>query len=571
MDKLVMPLGIDSFEKIRTEGYYYIDKTGIIEELLRKKFEVSLITRPRRFGKTLGMDTLENFFNIRKDTRKLFEGLSIAQKKELCAEWQNQWPVIFLTLKEVDDTKFENAKKKLGMCISDLYKKHLYLLENDRVGRDDREMFDKFQFRKADDVELQNSLNFLMRMMNTYFGRQVIILIDEYDVPLAKANEHGFYGDMLDIIRGLMNKTLKTNPFLKFAVITGCLRIAKESIFTGTNNFVSDTITGERFNEYFGFTRDEVAKLLADTGFQEHAEEMRLWYDGYRFGSVGIYCPWDVLNHVNAIQDKPDTPPKSYWEDTSHNGILHTFIELANNGRRPELDVNDKFETLLAGGCIEESIEENLTYDILYSSEENLWSLLYLTGYLTQADSAELPESRKHENGKLFLKIPNEEVKVIFQKTVVRWFQEKVMTIDRSELFHAMWQGDAPKATEIISDLLFDTISYHDYREDFYHAFLAGIFAGGGYIVKSNREQGYGRTDIVVKDRGKRRVMIIEAKRADSERRLEAECKKAVGQIDKRRYAEEFRKGYRTVICYGIAFFEKQCLVKKFEEAQRGK
>lgn len=566
MDTMVMPLGIDSFEKIRREKYYYIDKTGLISELLGKTFEVNLITRPRRFGKTLAMDMLACFFDILMDSSELFTGLEITKEKELCREWQNQWPVIFLTVKEVDDLRFENAKAKLAMCVSDLYKRHTYLLESDRINADDKEIFHRIQSRKADDEEVQNALYNLMRMMNVHFGKQVILLMDEYDVPLAKANENGFYKEMLNVIKGLMNKTLKTNPFLKFAVITGCLRIAKESIFTGTNNFVSDTISGERFNEYFGFTENEVVRLLEDTGFQNHSGEIKQWYDGYRFGTVGIYCPWDVLNHINALQDAPWILPRNYWEDTSHNGILHTFIELANNGQRPELDVNEKFEILLSGGYIEETIEENLTYDTLHSSESNLWSLLYLTGYLTQAES---PEGERPENRKLFLRIPNEEVKIIFRKTVVQWFNERIMTVDRSELFKALWQGDDGKATEIISDILFETISYHDYKEDFYHAFVAGIFTGAGYIVKSNREQGYGRTDISVRDRSHRRVMIIEAKHTDSDRRLEAACREAVAQIGERRYAEEFRKGYRSVICYGIAFYDKQCLVRKFDEVVR--
>lgn len=563
MNTMVMPLGIDRFEEVREEGYYYIDKTGLIAELLGKTFKVILITRPRRFGKTLAMDMLASFFDISRDSREIFDGLEIAKEKELCSRWQNQWPVIFLTLKEIDDLRFESAKVKLGICMSDLYKWHTYLLESTKISDDDKIAFRRIESRQANDEEVQNALYNLMRMMHAHFGKQVIMLMDEYDVPLAKANENGFYGEMLNIVKGLMNKTLKTNPFLKFAVITGCLRIAKESIFTGTNNFVSDTISGERFNEYFGFTENEVTKLLKETGFEEHAEEVKQWYDGYHFGTVDIYCPWDVLNHVNALQDAPWTSPRNYWEDTSHNGILHTFIELANGGRRPDLDVNEKFETLLAGGYIEEAIEENLTYDTVYSSESNLWSLLYLTGYLTQA---ELPEGVRPEGGKLFLRIPNEEVKIIFRKTVVAWFNERMATIDRSELFDALWQGDDSKATDIISDILFDTISYHDYKEDFYHAFIAGIFTGAGYIVKSNREQGYGRADISVKDRRNRRVMIIEAKHTDSERRLEAACREAVEQIGERRYAEEFEKGYRSVISYGIAFFNKQCLVKKFHE-----
>jgi len=566
MNKIIMPLGIDSFEEIREGGYYYVDKTNLISELLKKTFKVNLFTRPRRFGKTLAMDTLASFLDIRRETKELFAGLNIEKDKELCRFWQNQWPVIFLTLKELEDAEFEAAEKKFAMCISDLYKRHLYLLESDKIESDDRKMFRRFQFREADAVELQNSLNFLMRMMNAYFGKQAVVLIDEYDVPLAKANENGFYNQMLNILQGFMNKSLKNNSFLKFAVITGCLRISKESIFTGTNNFVSDTISGERFNEYFGFTEAETAGLLKDTGFLEHAEEMKLWYDGYHFGSVHIYCPWDVLNHINALQDAPDTPPKNYWEDTSHNGILRTFIELANDGSRPELDVNDKFEALLAGQCIREPIEENLTYDTLHSSESNLWSLLYLTGYLTQAEPLEQPKAERTQADSLALRIPNEEVKVIFRKTVLRWFQERIVTVDRKELFAAMWQGNAKKATEIISDLLFNTISYYDYKEDFYHAFLAGIFTGGGYIVQSNREHGYGRTDITIRERSHRRAMIIEAKHAETEQRLETECKDAVKQIDERRYAAEFQKGYQSVICYGIAFFEKQCLVMKFDE-----
>lgn len=304
------------------------------------------------------MDTLACFFDICKDSAELFTGLDISKEEHLCREWQNQWPVIFLTLKEIEGRSCEIAVRKLAYSISDLYKQHLYLLYSDRVEPEDIEMFKTFQYKKADQVDLQNSLYILMRMMYAHFGKQVIVLIDEYDVPLAKADEKGFYGEMLEIIRGLMSKTLKTAPFLKFSVITGCLKISTESIFTGTNNFVSDTISGERFNEYFGFTGEEVDRLLQDTGFQDRAEKVRRWYDGYRFGNVDIYCPWDVLNHANAIQDAPNTLPKNYWEDTSHNGILRTFIEWANNGSNPELDVNEKFE------------------------------ILYMTGYLTQAGEA---------------------------------------------------------------------------------------------------------------------------------------------------------------------------------------
>ena len=332
MDKIVFPLGIDSFEEIRAGGYYYVDKTGVIAELLRKNFKVNLITRPRRFGKTLAMDMLAEFFDIRKDTAGLFQGLLVAEETELCQAWQNQWPVVFLTLKEAEGKDFDTAREKLAASMADLYKDHRYLLESDRVNPADTEFFNKIQYGKAASVDIQLALFHLMRMLHDHFGKQVILLLDEYDVPLAKANENGFYRDMLDIVRGIMSKALKSNPFLKFAVITGCLKIAKESIFTGTNNFVSDTIEGERFNEYFGFTEKEVGKLLKDAGMEGQIAEVKRWYDGYRFGSAGIYCPWDVLNHANAVQDNPSAKPRSYWEDTSHNGILRNFIETANNG-----------------------------------------------------------------------------------------------------------------------------------------------------------------------------------------------------------------------------------------------
>lgn len=493
----------------------------------------------------------------------------MSKDNALCRNWQNQWPVVFITLKGVEGRNFVEAKERLQVCFSDLYVEHTYLRESDKVSALDKELFDRIMFRRASDAEISNALYILMRMMHAYFGKQVIILIDEYDVPIAKANENDYYDEMLNLIRGMLGKTLKTNPFLKFAVITGCLRIAKESIFTGINNLVTDTISGGRFQEYFGFTEPEVQKLLKDTGFEGHLEEVRRWYDGYHFGSADIYCPWDVLNHVSALQYNPDIEPKSYWENTSHNGILRNFIEMANNGERQDLMVNDKFETLLAGGCIEEHVEENLTYDTLHSSESNLWSLLYLTGYLTQASSEELPNGKEAGEGRMFLRIPNEEVRDIFRKTVVEWFKAKVVTIDRRELFEAMWSGYSEKASDIISELLFDTISYHDYKEDFYHAFIAGVFAGAGYYVESNREHGTGRTDLVIRDKSHRRVMIVEAKHVTKAEQMQAACHEAVEQIDNRRYAAEFDKGYRSVICYGIAFYKKECLVQKFEEVQK--
>lgn len=331
-----VPIGIDSFEKLRSEGHYYIDKTGFIGELLQKSFEVNLITRPRRFGKTLSMSMLASFFDMRKNSTELFAGLKISDNVTLCKKWQNKWPVLFLTLKSVEGLNFENAYAMLSAVISDLCITHYYLLNSNQVNEIDKAVFERLAKKNASLEEIKNSLYTLMRMMNAHFEKPVILLIDEYDVPLAKASELNYYEQMLDVVRGVLGKALKTNEFLKFAVVTGCLKIAQESIFTGTNNFASDSISGERFGEYLGFTADEVKELLTDTNLTEHSEEIKRWYDGYRFGSIEIYCPWDVLNHVNRLQNLPTAKPENYWKSTSHNGIIRSFIN------RTDLAVNEK-------------------------------------------------------------------------------------------------------------------------------------------------------------------------------------------------------------------------------------
>lgn len=550
-----LPLGVDSFEKLRRENCYYIDKTQMIGELLSQKFEVNLITRPRRFGKTLTLSMLEDFFDIRRSSRQDFEGLEILRHSELCEQWMNRWPVIFLTLKSVEGNDFESSLGRLKILIAELCRKYSFLGDSKLVNKDDRMDFLALCERTADTLDVANSLYLLTRMLNDHYGRPVILLIDEYDVPLAKASEAGYYDDMLDVIRAMFNKVLKSNEFLKFAVVTGCLKIAKESIFTGTNNFVSDTITGDRFNEYIGFTEADVGMLLNDTGFMNHAHEIKLWYDGYRFGTVHVYCPWSVLNHVAALQVNSQKLPQNYWGATSHNGIIYRFIS------REDLDVNQKFETLMSGGILTEVVTEDLTYDTLKSSETNLWSLLYLTGYLTQG---ELPEG--HEvltQGEVVLRIPNEEVKSIFKTAIMEWFNASVKNVDRTALFDALWNGDAGMAADLISDILFTSISYHDYQESYYHAFIAGLFAGAGYIVESNYERGTGRPDVVVKDRKNRRALVIEIKHVGSEEQLSSGCDAAISQIRKRKYAQGIEKGYRSIISYGIAFFEKECMVKK--------
>ena len=557
-----LPLGIENFEELRTAGCYYIDKTRLIEELLQQPFKVNQITRPRRFGKTLVMSMLAEFLDIRKDSSAIFEGLEISGNKELCSTWQNKWPVLFLSLKDIEDLDFADAYAQLADTISDLCMEHSYLAASDKVDADDKKRFTALKERQAGKPAVKNSLFLLTRMMRKHFGKPAILLIDEYDVPLAKAKEHGHYNEMLNCIRGLLGKSLKTNHFLKFAVITGCLRIAKESIFTGTNNFISNSITGDRYNRCFGFTESEVLRLLSDTGFLDHAEEMKEWYDGYRFGEEEVYCPWDVLSYVSDLRKNPNKRPENYWKNTSHNDIVRSFID------RADLAVTDKFETLLAGGYVKVKICEDLTYDLLHSSEENLWSILYLTGYLTSISSEQVT-SEDVEDGQTYLKIPNNEVKTIFSDTVVEWFRAKVTMMDRKPLMDALWSGDAEKVTKLLSDLLFMTISYHNYKEDFYHAFLAGIFVGVGYPTETDKEHGGGRPDVVVKDKNNRRVIIIEAKYTKSKSGMDRSCKEAISQINLQKYAEEFLDGYQTLICYGAAFYKKQCMVKKFDYTQK--
>lgn len=555
MSHIMLPVGIDSFEKLRTNQCYYIDKTGLIEELLRDKFEVNLITRPRRFGKTLAMSMFADFFDIRRDSKALFEGLFISENTELCEKWMNQWPVLYMTLKNVSGLDFESSYGLLKYTIADFCIRNSYLLQSKTVDPNDKAMFVRLAARDVDETEVKSALHTIMRMMHQHFGKQVILLIDEYDVPLAQASENGYYPQMLDVISGLMGMAFKTNESLKFAVVTGCLRIAKESIFTGTNNFVNYSISDERYSSCFGFVQEEVKQLLKDSGFEQCLGETTRWYDGYRFGSAEVYCPWDVLNYVKDLQVSEAAVPGNYWKNTSHNGILRSFID------RTDLAVNDKFEKLLAGGCIQEKLTEDLTYDVLHASEANLWSILYLTGYLTIAAPGEAESFV--EPGKVCLKIPNEEIKSIFADTVAVWFTDNVKAGDRNQLFEAFWNGDDVSLSRLITDMLFDTISYYDYKEDYYHAFLAGIFTGAGYAVESNHEYGLGRPDIVIRDRKNRRAILIEVKHSKAEEQLEPDCEAALVQIEAKQYSRRFLKGYQSVICYGVSFFEKECCIRK--------
>ena len=554
MKNLNIPVGVSDFEKIRKNEYYYIDKSGLIEDLLKRTAEVTLITRPRRFGKTLGMSMLANFFDIRKNSKEIFEGLEICDHQTLCSEWMNQYPTIFVSFRQVDGLNFNGAYDMLTMVISELYKEHLYLLDSDKISEYDKELARQLIQGVASAKDIKSSLLFLTRLMQQYYGKKAVLLIDECDVPVAKASSHGYYKEMLDVMKGLM-LALKDNTSLCFAVITGCLKIAKESIFTGTNNFVSDTITDSRLNEYFGFVQSEIDQMLKDADAMEYALNIKKWYDGYHFGDYDIYCPWDVMNYLFELQHNPKTKPVSYWKNTSDNAIIRSFIDYAGS------TITQKLEVLMAGGYIIQRIDENLTYDYLHSSEDNLWSMLYLTGYLTKLRENDY-EGELLE-GTMALIIPNAEIKEIFETTVIKWFDDSAKKWNRNALFDAVWNGDSERITKEMNSLLRRTISYHDYKEDFYHAFLAGIFTGAGYMVDSNKEHGEGRSDVVVYDFINARVAIFEAKYTKVLDNLENECDIALQQINDRMYAKEYEDDYDEILCYGISFFKKRCMVRK--------
>lgn len=550
MKRMNIPVGISDFERIRELDYCYVDKTGLIRTLLQGEMDqVMLITRPRRFGKTMAMNMLNSFFDIRKDSRDLFEGLDISRETQICKRWMNQYPTLFLSFKDVDGMTFENAFGMLKFVISTFCGQNSYLKTGKDITDSQIELFNRLLDRSASITDVSVSIVTIMDMMNQYYKKPVILLIDEYDVPIAKASSNGYYKEMLEVMKGMLSTALKDNPTLKFAVITGCLKIAKESIFTGTNNFVSDTISSSRYNEYYGFTQQDVDQLLSDAGMMDKRELVREWYDGYNFGDIDVYCPWDVMNYLRDLQNNKDARPVSYWKNTSDNAIIRSFIDYTG------ATIRRKLEILIAGGSIDQKIEEDLTYDYLHSSEDNLWSILYLTGYLTKAE-------KENPDKTIKLKIPNKEIKEIFESTVKTWFEEHARESNRKALFDAVWNSDEDTLTKEISSLLRKTISYHDYREDFYHAFLAGIFAGAGYPVESNKEHGEGRSDIVIFDDESGKVVVFEAKYSRKLEELERDCQKAIEQINTKMYAKEFEDTYDEVICYGIAFYKKRCIVK---------
>lgn len=556
MKSLNIPVGVSDFTEIRQNGYYYIDKSGLIKDILETtSTKVTLITRPRRFGKTLAMSMLDAFFDIRKESKKLFEGLEISKQQDLCAKWMNRYPTVFVSFRQVEGLDFAGAYDMLTVVIANLFNKHIYLLDSKKATEFQKKSFRQLLSANASVKEVKSSIELLMNMLYDYYDKPVILLIDEYDVPVAKANNNGYYNEMLDVMKSLM-QTVKDNQALKFAVITGCLRIANESIFTGMNNFVSDTITASRLNEYFGFVQKEVNQILYDAAAEAYADIIKEWYDGYHFGDYDIYCQWDVMNYILVLQYNPKARPESYWKNTSDNAIIRSFIDYAGS------NITKKLEILMSGGYIVQHIDEYLTYDYLHSDEDNLWSILYLTGYLTRVRESD-GEDHLSERGMTALIIPNKEIKEIFETTVIKWFDESARTWNRKALFDAVWSGDSEGVTNEMNRLLRRTISYHDYREDFYHAFLAGIFTGAGYMVDSNKEHGEGRSDVVVYDSVNARVAIFEAKYTKNLDKLEHECDAAQEQIDDRMYAKEYEDDYDDIICFGISFFKKRCMVKR--------
>ena len=559
-----MPVGKSNFEKVRKDGNYYIDKTDLIRQIVNGGAEVTLFTRPRRFGKTLNMSMLQNFFDIRKDSKEIFEGLKIADNKELCSKWMNQYPTIFITFKDVEGLTFEDAVAQLKNVIYGLYDSHKNLIKSESVAEDyEIDKYKSFLTESASENNLTDSLVFLSKLMYNYYHKPVIILIDEYDVPMAKGDLNGYYREITSIMRLILSKALKDNSYLKFAVLTGCLRIAKESIFTGLNNLKINSIMDNEYDECFGFTDEEINQLLADTELMEYKGKIRQWYDGYHFGNNEVYCPWNVLNYVSDLQRKPGVAPKNYWVNTSGNDIIRKYLD---TGMNP----NEDFETLLKGGTICKTIYEDVTYENLVSTEENFWSVLYMTGYLTAVPDKEFVHTLDRdddyvEDDKITLKLVNQEIRELFARTIAQWFKENIVKDERTELINALWDGDDKKLSSIITAYLNNTISYFDYNENFYHAFLAGLFSGiKFYNVKSNDEAGEGRADIIIRNSRNLRAAILEIKIVNNLKDVPGKSEEALKQINDRNYAYPLiHEEGLDVLNYAVVFYKKRCLVTK--------
>lgn len=558
--KKPLPIGVDDFKKVITNDFYYVDKTNFIKELLDLKGEVNLFTRPRRFGKTLNISMLQYFF---EDTgnpaenaanRQLFEGLHIMQAGEDYLCHMGQYPVINLTLKSAKQRTFDSAYYKLKEEIAGEFKRHSAVLDGNVLSEDEKALFREIANRTAGYDEYSGSLRFLSSCLFKAAGKPVIILIDEYDVPLENAWFSGFYEEMVSFIRSLFESALKTNKFLYFSVITGCLRISKESIFTGLNHLRMISVLDRKYSEHFGFTHSEVENMVAYYGHEGRYEDVEKWYDGYTFGNTKVYNPWSVIYFMDDLNAYEAAFPRPYWVNTSSSDIIRNMIARSNR------ETKDQIEALINGGSIEFAVREEITYADIDENGDNLWNFLYFTGYLTKADE-------RMEGREIILTavIPNDELKSVYERVILSWFEENISKRDFHDLYQAMEVGDAEKMGAIIGEQLLSTISFYDSAENFYHGFLAGILSQSNqYRVKSNRESGNGRSDLVVKHvslRGK--AFILEVKVSESIDQLEEDAMKAVRQIKEKRYMEELRtEGYRRISCYGIAFYRKDCEVR---------
>ena len=562
MDELLkLPVGIDNFEKVRKEKFYYIDKTRLIEQLLEQWGEVNLFTRPRRFGKTLNMSMLQHFFEIGAD-KTLFDGLYISRNQKICEEYMGQFPVLFLSLKEVDGSTFTSARYHLTELIGMEAERFTFLLKSDKLSENQKEKYRALIALRdgkyfMDEEMLKSSLKTLSQLLYNHYGKKTIILIDEYDVPLDKAFQHGYYQEMVSLMRGIFGQALKTNNFLQFAVLTGCLRVSKESIFTGLNNFKVLSITDVRFDEQFGFIDEEVVKLLSDYHLESHLTETKEWYDGYHFGDTDVYCPWDVINHVDRLLGDPEAEPQSYWINTSGNELVKRFINKADKTTRSEI------ERLIAGETIEKAVRMELTYDEIDNSIDNLWSILFTTGYLTQKGKA--------ERGVYRLVIPNREVRDVYRFQIQEWFKNTVLRNPEpiQKFLRAFENGEAGNIENILNRILSNTISIFDTKarneekEIFYHGILLGMLrCETNWLIQSNIESGDGFVDILIETEDPDAGIIIELKYAQSFGGLEKACEKAMNQIRERRYDECLRNEERNkILAYGIAFCKKKCKV----------
>ena len=557
---LKLPVGIENFEEIRKLGFYYIDKTRLIEQLLQGWGKVTLFTRPRRFGKTLNMSMLKSFFEIGTD-KTLFDGLYISGNKELCDEHMGKYPVIFLSFKGVDGLDFTTARRMLCAILKDELDRHYYLKTSDVLTDEDRTLFTKMLHGQDDNIE--DSIRMLSKLLYKHYGQKVVILIDEYDVPLDKAFQNGYYKEMVSLIRGLFGQALKTNEFLQFAVLTGCLRVSKESIFTGLNNFEINSIVDIDHDEQFGFTDDEVMKLLLDYDRSERYPDAKEWYDGYHFGNADIYCPWDVINFAKKLVSDPSARPSAFWINSSGNDMVKRFVDKADQTTR------DEIEKLVAGGFVEKQLRLDLTYDEIDNTIDNLWSVLFTTGYLTKIGEVKVPDSESYAYK---LVIPNKEVREVFILQIQEWFKAVVANDDDTMklLSKAILDKDEKQITRQLNIVMSRMISILDtkvpdaMKENFYHGLLLGLLRGSNpdWLIKSNRESGDGFSDILIEPEDPDAGIVIEVKYAKEMKELDAACETAMAQIKNKRYDEALRdEGRCDILAYGIAFCRKRCRV----------